>query len=406
MRLPFPESLAPENRALLRDFAVLGGIASLGLLIAYILLARWTPPFPRDGSSLVVGRDFLNFWMYGRAALSHAPQNFYDPHLYNAVLRTMLGNDYLGQNWSYPPHIMLFATPFGLLPYLGALLCWTGGSVAIFAKSGIARLHEPAMLLPLLAAPAVAFCLISGQSSLVTAAMLVTIFAWLDRRPIGAGVLIGLLTLKPQLGFLFPVILIASNRWRVFAVASVTAMMLFAVTTVLFGLDVWEQYLRLGLPVQNAVLEDPRLIAAPFIPTVFMNLHAAGLAYGPAMTLQGCVSLLAVATVFWAFRTHRDVNPQILQALFFACSIAATPYLLSYDTLPLVFAAVMLLANTSVDATGRNLIKLVFWLPFLQYIFGKFHIPAPAFIAPAVAVWIAMRLTSKLQVAGPTATAA
>ena len=45
--------------------------------------------------------------------------------------------------------------------------------------------------------------------------MLITIFAWLDRRPVAAGVLIGLLTLKPQLGILFPVMLIASARWRV-----------------------------------------------------------------------------------------------------------------------------------------------------------------------------------------------
>ncbi len=39
--------------------------------------------------------------------------------------------------------------------------------------------------------------------------MLLTIMAVLDRRPALAGILIGLLPLKPQLGLLFPVMLAA-----------------------------------------------------------------------------------------------------------------------------------------------------------------------------------------------------
>jgi hypothetical protein len=49
--------------------------------------------------------------------------------------------------------------------------------------------------------------------------MLLTIFAWLDRKPLPAGIPLGLLTPKPQLGALFPVMLVASGRWRVFLVA-------------------------------------------------------------------------------------------------------------------------------------------------------------------------------------------
>jgi Glycosyltransferase family 87 len=390
MRL-FASDMPAESRTTLRDLALLGGLASLGLAVVYVATARWTMPYPRDATSLVIGRDFLNFWMYGRAAFEHAPQRFYDPGLYNAALRAFLGPGYLGQNWSYPPDIMLLAAPFGVMGYLPALASWTLIGVAIFALA----VKDKTLLLPLFAAPAVAFCLMSGQSSLVTAAALVTAFAWLDKRPVLAGMLIGLLTLKPQLGFLLPVMLIASGRWRVFGAAAATAAVLVALTTAIFGADVWIAYLRQGLAVQNEVLADTRLIAAPFMPTVFMNLHAAGLGYGAAMALQASVSLLAAGTVFWAFRTHRDADPRMLQALFFACSVAATPYLLSYDTMPLVFASVMLLRADALDATGRNLVKLVFWLPFVQFILGRYHLPGAACVAPALAAWLALRLASR-----------
>ena len=39
-------------------------------------------------------------------------------------------------------------------------------------------------------------------------------------------------------------------------------------------------------------------------------------------------------------------------ALYLACSVIASPYLLAYDLLPLTFAAVALLASTRLDASG------------------------------------------------------
>jgi hypothetical protein len=67
--------------------------------------------------------------------------------------------------------------------------------------------------------------------------MLIGIFAFLDRRPLLAGLLVGLLTIKPQLGVLIPVLLIASGRWRVFTVATVTALALAAAAVMLFGMQ-------------------------------------------------------------------------------------------------------------------------------------------------------------------------
>ena len=386
------EPIAAKSRMTLRDCAVLGAVAFCALLAIYVWLMHGTPPFPKDGSSLVIGRDFVNFWMYGRAAFAHAPWRFYDPHLYNTALRTFLGPSYPGQNWSYPPDIMLVAAPFGLLGYLAALACWTILGAAALFWTARERLRDPLAILALFAAPAVAFCLMSGQSSLFTAAALITVFACLDRRPICAGLLIGLMTLKPQIGLLLPVMLVASGRWRVFVVAAVAALALAILAALIFGTQSWIAYVRLGIPVQNTVLSDPRLLAAPFMPTLFMNLHAAGMSYGAAMIAQAAVSLSAAATVFWAFRRHSDANLELLQALFFACSVAATPYLLNYDTLPLVFAAVALLTKGALDTAGQRLAQSAYWLPFIQLGLGQLHIPGAALIAPAFAAYLALRI--------------
>ena len=84
-----------------------------------------------------------------------------------------------------------------------------------------------------------------------------------------------------------------------------------------------------GIPVQNLVLVDPDRIGTPFFPPIFMNVRGTGASYAIAMTVQACFSAFAIGAVFFAFRYRKDADPQLLAALFFACSICAVPYLLS-----------------------------------------------------------------------------
>jgi hypothetical protein len=383
--------LQRENDETIRALGVLGAFFFAVALVGYVWTMSWSG-IPRDGTSLVVGRDFLNFWMYGRAAPTADPSRFYDVVEYNRALEALLGPGYPGQNWSYPPSIMLIAAPFGQFGYLAALLIWTLLGGALFFTVARHRVADSRLLAALILSPAAVLCVISGQSSLISAAMLVTIFFWLDRRPIAAGVLIGLLTLKPQLGMLFPVMLIASARWRVFASATITTLALAAATAMVFGPQVWIDFATKGLAANNLVLVDPERIATPYYPTIYMNLRGIDLPYSAAMAVQLCVSALALAAVAWAFRMRRDADPLLLMALFLACSVCAVPYLLSYDTLGLSFAALLLLGAGSLDASGRRLVQLVYWLPLLQIGLGNLHIPGPALIAPAFAAYALMRL--------------
>jgi hypothetical protein len=396
-----PPALARDDRALFRDLAVLGTALFGMTLIAYALTTDWTGAIPRDGTTLAVGRDFLNLWMYGRAAASSDPGQFYDLAAYHGALRDLLGMELNGQNWSYPPSVMLLAAPFGQLSYLAALVCWTLLGVAAFVTVAGKQVPDWRILIPVVISPAALFCLISGQSSFLTAAMLIAIFAWLDRRPVAAGLLIGLLTIKPQLGILFPFMLAASGRWRVFSAAAATALALVGVTAAIFGAQIWVDFLSKGLPVQGLVLADPDRIATPFFPTVFMNLRGLDLGYAAAMSIQAVFSAFALGVVVWAFRFRRDADPPLLLALFLACSAIASPYLLAYDLLPLTFAAVALLAGARCDAPGRRLVQLTYWTAALQLAFGTYHVPGPALIAPVFVAYLVTRL-SPLARTGPS----
>ncbi|MBI3701380.1 MAG: DUF2029 domain-containing protein [Afipia sp.] len=387
-----PPSLGNDDHPIYRDILVFGGVLFALTAIAYVATISWIAPVPRDGTSLAVGRDFLNFWMYGRAAWGANPSAFYDIGIYHDAIRNLLGYSLNGQNWSYPPSIMLLAAPFGKLGYLTALAIWTVLGLALFVTVARRQASDWRVLLPVMMSPAALMCLISGQSAFVTGAILISAFALLDRRPLVAGFLIGLLSIKPQLGLLFPFFLIASGRWWVFVAAAMTTIAIVALTTVIFGHQAWLDFIQKGLPVQGMVLADPDRIATPFFPTIFMNLRGINLPYAAAMIVQTAFSMFAVGSLVWVAAKRRDANPMTIMALFFACTVCASPYLLSYDLVPLTFAAIVMLATGQLDRMGRRLAQLVFWIPALQLALGTYHVPGSALVAPAFAAYLVFRL--------------
>ena len=98
-------------------------------------------------------------------------------------------------------------------------------SVTRWASAKLARLVVAAC-------PCVFVCATFGQNSLLTAALAAFAVGWVERKPVLAGICIGLLAAKPQMALLFPLVLIAARAWRVIAVAAVTAV-LFTVLSLL-----------------------------------------------------------------------------------------------------------------------------------------------------------------------------
>jgi hypothetical protein len=387
-----PATRDPDNAEFLRALLVLGGALFVLTIATYLTTTNWAGAFPRDKATLVLGRDFLNLWMYGRALFEGGePARFYDVATYNDTLAQILGPGYPGQNWPNPPTALVVMAPFGLLSYFPALIAWCAVSMIAFTLAGRREVADWRTLAIVAVSLAALLCVLSGQSSWLTAAALLAIFAQLDKRPQLAGVLIGLLTVKPQLGILFPFALIASGRWRVFFTAGVTAVALLAASVALGGIESWQAYIVKALPLQREVLQDAAGTAMPFHPTVFMNIRGVvGNHVGEVVQLA--FTLAAVVAVSAAFRTRRNADLRILQALFFACTVSASPYMGAYDLLPLTFAAVALISEEKLDARGRRLAQLVYWTPALQLLFGTMQFPGPGFIAPLFAAYLLQRL--------------
>ena len=74
----------------------LAGIAvifAIGMAAAYIAGLHGSWPFLRDQAGYVVGRDLLNTWLAGKAALLPDPGRFYDHDTYMRLV-----NDVAPQN--------------------------------------------------------------------------------------------------------------------------------------------------------------------------------------------------------------------------------------------------------------------------------------------------------------------
>jgi hypothetical protein len=382
-----PATREPQNAEFLRALAILGGALFVLKIVSYLLTTNWAGAFPRDKATLVLGRDFLNLWMYGRAAFEGEPARYYDIVTYNDALATMLGPGYPGQNWPNPPTALVVMAPFGLFSYFPALLLWFAASGLAFYLAGRREVADWRTLAIVLVSPAALMCVLSGQSSLLTTAALLAIFASLDAQPIMAGVLIGLLTVKPQLGILFPFALVASGRWNVFFTAAATALALFAASVAIGGIEGWQDYVTKALPLQREVLQDAAGTAMPFQPSIFMNIRGV-VGNHAGEIIQFAFTIAAVAAVAAAFRWRWNGDPRMLQALFSACTVSASPYMGAYDLLPLGFVAVALIAEEKLDGTGRRLAQLVFWTPALQLLFGNLQLPGPGFIAPLFAAYL------------------
>ena len=118
--------------------------------------------------------------------------------------------------WHYPPFFLIVACLLAMLPYLAALFVWQAATLAAYAA--MIRLIAPGTLAltAALAYRPVLVNLTHGQNGFLTAALIGSSLALLDRRPWIAGILIGLLAYKPHFGLLLPLVLMLTGRWKPF----------------------------------------------------------------------------------------------------------------------------------------------------------------------------------------------
>jgi hypothetical protein len=361
------------------------------LEIFYLVLAG-LPPLAKpwvDGTHFVIGRDFLNTWMGGRSVFGDGPAAWFDLRVYNAALRDLLGTAYQEHFWSYPPHVLLFIWPFGLMPYLPAYIAWCAIGIALFLFASHAAIPRQRLLF-LAVAPAAAVCVFFGQNGFYTAALLIGGLLNLDRRPVLAGVLFGILSVKPQLGLLLPVLLLLERRWLTIAVAAATVAALVTATAMLFGWSVWLEFWQKVIPQQQWLTAHGGGLLFAMVSSVYYGVRLVNLPEGAAWTMQATVAALAFAAVVWTYWRRRD--PALSLALFVTATFLVTPYILNYDMVVLGFV-VALLRERHDNSQADNWLSIAVWtLPVTMMIAAVGWIP----LAPIVLIAFACRLVWRL----------
>jgi hypothetical protein len=171
----------------------------------------------------------------------------------------------------------------------------------------------------------------------------------LDRRPILAGILFGLLAYKPQFGLMIPLVLIASGRWRCFAAAGVTVMLIAVATTFAFGTGVWDAFLASTRFTRIVVLEQGDT-GWHKIQSVFSWVRMWGGSIPLAYGLQAAVTVAVGATLV---RLWRSQAPFALHAAALCiAAILATPYSLDYDMMLLAPAIAYIAADICARGAG------------------------------------------------------
>jgi Glycosyltransferase family 87 len=320
----------------LRDYASLL-IASYGAAIIWSL----TGVGLSDPNGKPLGTDFVSFWTVSHALHHGAASVIYHPEKLAALEQTLTGRPDLFYAWSYPPLALLIVYPLALLPYIWSLAAWLVVGLALYLQALWRILPRGLALWAGLAFPAVFLTLGHGQNALLSAGLIGTGLALLPVQPVAAGIAIGLLAFKPQLGILVPLALLAGGHWRALAAASITAATLAGLTVLFFGIPIWQDFLA-GLPFTRAMLEQG-LVPNFELQSVFAGARLLGASLAAAYGAQAIVAVAAAGLTVWIWRLPAEQG--LKNAALVAATLIATPFVLDYDLTLLALAAAWLSAE-------------------------------------------------------------
>ena len=223
--------------------------------------------------------------------------------------------------WQYPPIALLLVYPLAFLPYLWSLASWLAVGIACYITVLWRILPQPLTLVVGLAFPAVLLTIEHGQNALLSTSFLGWALLLLIRRPITAGVLLGLLSFKPQLGVLLPIALVAGGHWKTILAAMLTGAGLVATTVALFGGGIWHEFIA-STQLSRDILNEG-LVPYYKMQSVFAAVRLLGSSLILAYSLQVIVAAGAAAGVVWVWR--RAMDPDLNVPL--SSSLPPSPHL-------------------------------------------------------------------------------
>lgn len=375
-----------------------------GVVVLALLGLALTAHGAVDSRGEPLGTDFSNFWSASKLALMGEPAAVYDMARQYAVQKQEFGPQTGFYPFFYPPIYLLICYPMAALPYLTALAIWI--AVTAWAYQAVIRRIGAGVvgLAPVLAFPAVFVTIGHGQNALLTTAILGAAALALDRRPLVAGVLLGLLAFKPHLAVVAPLMLLASGRWRAFAASAVTAVALALVSLAVFGLDAWKAFIA-SAPAAKAVLDD-KMMDVEKLQSVFGAVRLLGGGANLAYLAQGAVALAVLGVLLVLAR--KSLTGEAIGALTATAAALTSPYFLDYDlallAIPLAWATAQGVKHGFLP-WEKSILVFAFALPAFSRVLA-FAIGVPfAPLATALLFWCIARRAAASS-ARPAASAA
>lgn len=283
--------------------------------------------------------DFTVFWTAPRIALAKV----YDSHAITLAQVWATMNPTKPRPWVYPPTTLLLFKPLSLLPYGVAFGVWAAAGVSAYAYSAwriAGRLWPLAFI-----SPAVALTLWTGQLALLAGAGLTLAMIWLPRRPILAGLLIGLVAaMKPQVMVLAPLGLIVGGHWRALLVSVLAGAATGGLALLCYGVQPWFDWLHALRDFDATITGRQWVLGMSVTPRAFAAV--AGVNDWRATALVLGAGLIALALVVATFSRSRDpVDRALALGLGF---LLLAPYALFYELTIVTPAAIALLGRRSV----------------------------------------------------------
>jgi arabinofuranan 3-O-arabinosyltransferase len=303
-----------DRRRRWRNLGIASGALAAALFAGFDLF-QWVAAYGSDNFH----NDFTFYYAAARIGVTHGWQSIYDLGLQQSELYAIGSRIKIAELARYisPPPLAWLALPFTLLPYPLAYLLWS--ALLLAALAGTWFLAAPGAghtrLIHLVAALAwlpVIYALQLGQPGLFVALGVAGSYALLRKhRQFLSGLALGVIVLKPQLGFLLPFALLAGGRYRAVAGAAVGIGLLLLASAVNVGPDGIAAYAQ-------------RLSFAADVPVnrqLTVALVIGGVA--AARLVQGAIAIWALALVY----RLRKQPPEWMFVLAILGGLLATPYL-------------------------------------------------------------------------------
>ncbi|HKW67966.1 MAG TPA: glycosyltransferase family 87 protein [Terriglobales bacterium] len=375
-------------------------------------------PGLRDRAGHIKGADFLHFYTAGYLVRVGRLDAVYDPATLSAYqLRLVPESVHNLFVASYGPQVYLPFSVLAGLPYGWAALAWALLNCALYFACCYALWRACPKLLPyprtvLLLAAAFPgfFCLIAfGQTSGPALALFTLAFLALRaKRNLLAGLALGSLVYKPQLGLAAAVVFLLAAEWSVLAGAVTAAVAQISFAWAWFGGAVMKQYFSSLLRTSQALpFIEPRLYQLHSLRGFWLLLLPWKTVATLLYTLSAMV-VLGLAVLCWR---RRAASLALRYAALLIATVLAAPHLMAYD-LVILTPAFLLLGDWALEhgeataAPMRVFLYVCYGLPLFEPVAKIAHLQFSVigFAALFLFVCVAMRkqasIASARQAAG------